>query len=76
MSDDINQTAHMRDCMVNPPPQGTLPEVLLIGDSISIGYTLPVRRLLDGQAQVFRPPDNCAHSAYGRQLRWLLVPST
>ena len=35
-----------------------LPRVLLIGDSISIGYTLPVRRLLEGEANVHRPPEN------------------
>jgi len=33
-----------------------LPNVLLIGDSISIYYTDPVRRLLAGQADVFRTP--------------------
>ena len=27
-----------------------LPRVLLIGDSISIGYTLPTRELLEGKA--------------------------
>src|SRR5512137_2492523 len=32
-----------------------LPRVLLIGDSISIGYTLPVRKLLAGKANVHRP---------------------
>jgi acyl-CoA thioesterase-1 len=31
-----------------------LPRVLLIGDSISVGYTLPVRRLLAGKANVHR----------------------
>jgi len=31
-----------------------LPRVLLIGDSISIGYTLPVRELLRGKANVHR----------------------
>ncbi len=35
-----------------------LPRILLIGDSISIGYTLPVRRLLDGKANVHRIPTN------------------
>jgi len=35
-----------------------LPRVLLIGDSISIGYTLPVRELLRGKANVHRIPDN------------------
>ena len=35
-----------------------LPRVLLIGDSISEGYTLPVRKLLQGQANVHRIPQN------------------
>ncbi len=36
-----------------------LPRVLLIGDSISIGYTLPTRASLAGKANVHRPPTNC-----------------
>jgi acyl-CoA thioesterase-1 len=36
----------------------SLPRVLLIGDSISIGYTLEVRRLLAGVANVHRIPEN------------------
>lgn len=35
-----------------------LPRVLLIGDSISIGYTLEVRKLLAGKANVHRIPVN------------------
>jgi lysophospholipase L1-like esterase len=35
-----------------------LPRVLLIGDSISIGYTLPVRAHLAGKANVHRIPVN------------------
>ncbi len=35
-----------------------LPRVLIIGDSISIGYTLEVRRLLEGKANVLRIPVN------------------
>lgn len=35
-----------------------LPRVLLIGDSISMGYTLPVRKLLAGKANVHRIPAN------------------
>jgi acyl-CoA thioesterase-1 len=35
-----------------------LPRVLLIGDSISIGYTVPVRELLEGKANVHRIPVN------------------
>lgn len=41
-----------------------LPRVLLIGDSISIGYTLPVRAALKGQANVHRPPGNCSSTGY------------
>jgi acyl-CoA thioesterase-1 len=35
-----------------------LPRVLLIGDSISMGYTVPVRKLLAGKANVHRIPEN------------------
>lgn len=35
-----------------------LPRVLLIGDSISMGYTLPVRKLLEDKANVHRIPEN------------------
>lgn len=35
-----------------------LPRVLLVGDSISVGYTLPVRALLKGKANVHRLPEN------------------
>jgi acyl-CoA thioesterase-1 len=35
-----------------------LPRVLLIGDSISMGYTLPVRELLKGKANLHRIPEN------------------
>ena len=42
-----------------------LPRVLLIGDSISIGYTVPVRELLAGVANVHRPPTNCGPTTRG-----------
>ena len=42
-----------------------LPRVLLVGDSISMGYTLPVRALLTGKANVHRPPTNCSSTASG-----------
>jgi acyl-CoA thioesterase-1 len=50
-----------------------LPRVLLIGDSISMGYTLPVRKLLEGRANVQRPPENCGDTARGlsRLDTWL-----
>lgn len=42
-----------------------LPRVLLIGDSISRGYTFPVRELLKGVANVHRPPVNCGPTIKG-----------
>ncbi|MDF1813742.1 MAG: SGNH/GDSL hydrolase family protein [Verrucomicrobiales bacterium] len=35
-----------------------LPRVLLIGDSISMGYTVPVRKRLEGKANIHRIPTN------------------
>ncbi len=50
-----------------------LPRVLLIGDSISIGYTLPVRRLLAGKANVHRIPENGGPTTRGLEKldQWL-----
>jgi acetyl esterase len=47
-----------------------LPDVLIIGDSISIGYTRAVRATLAGKANVWRPmrgkgPDNCGDTVIG-----------
>jgi len=42
-----------------------LPRVLLIGDSISIGYTVPTRELLKGKANVQHPRDNCGPTTRG-----------
>jgi acyl-CoA thioesterase-1 len=42
-----------------------LPRVLLIGDSISIGYTLPVRKLLTGKANIHRITGNAGPSSNG-----------
>ena len=42
-----------------------LPKVLIIGDSISIGYTPPLTDMLRGKAEVIHNPGNAAHSAYG-----------
>jgi hypothetical protein len=49
----------------NPVDDSSLPRVLLIGDSISIGYTTRVRRLLAGKASVHRPATNCRWAAFG-----------
>lgn len=45
--------------------QPGLPRVLLIGDSISMGYTIPVRKLLAGKANVLRPSTNCGPTSRG-----------
>lgn len=52
---------------------GDLPTVLLIGDSISIGYTEPVRELLQGVCAVSRAPDNCGDTRRGLEklAEWL-----
>lgn len=42
-----------------------LPRVLLIGDSISIGYTVAVRERLNGIANVHRPLTNCGPTTKG-----------
>ncbi len=59
--------------------QGDLPNVLILGDSISIGYTPFVQEYLKGRANVFRPmlengkPENCAGTTKGVENidRWL-----
>jgi hypothetical protein len=50
-----------------------LPRVLLIGDSISIGYTEPVRTFLTDKANLHRIPENAAATPTGvKNLdRWL-----
>ena len=50
-----------------------LPRVLLIGDSISIGYTLTVRTLLEGKANVHRIPENGGPTSNGTTKieKWL-----
>lgn len=42
-----------------------LPRVLLIGDSVSRGYTQPARKALAGKANVHRAPANCGPTASG-----------
>lgn len=50
-----------------------LPRVLLIGDSISIGYTAPTRKLLAGKANVHRIPENGGPTTHGLKnlKKWL-----
>ncbi len=80
---DALLTAHLSAVgakLPRPNPEYVdLPRVLLIGDSISIGYTASVQRLLKGKARVFRPlsrigrRENCQGTTHGVQNvdRWL-----
>jgi hypothetical protein len=43
----------------------SLPRILLIGDSVSRGYTLAARKALAGKANVHRAPENCGPTANG-----------
>lgn len=47
------------------PDDPNLPRVLLIGDSVSRGYTQAVRKALAGKANVHRAPANCGPTANG-----------
>jgi lysophospholipase L1-like esterase len=50
------------DFVVDDPQ---LPRVLLIGDSVSRGYTQSVRKALTGKANVHRAPANCGPTSLG-----------
>lgn len=52
-----------------------LPRVLLIGDSISLGYTGPVRDLLKGKVNVHRPDANCGGTSQALREREEGVPN-
>lgn len=59
------QPNRKRTAFDNPRDDPKLPNVLLIGDSISIGYTPYVRQQLTGKADVFRIPTNGRYASYG-----------
>lgn len=63
----------LQPALTEVPDGRGLPRVLLIGDSISIGYTLAVRKQLAGIANVHRPAENCGSTGYGleRLDAWL-----
>jgi len=60
--DFVKGTATAWDFVVDDPK---LPRVLLIGDSVSRGYTLAARAALVGKANVHRAPENCGPTANG-----------
>lgn len=61
------------DAMAPVTDDPKLPRVLLIGDSISIGYTPAVREALLGEANVHRPLENCGPTTRGIEKldKWL-----
>ena len=75
-------TAHAQEARAKRPASPVLapiadtpglPRVLLIGDSISMGYTLPVRKELLGKANVQRIPTNGGPTKNGvaNLTKWL-----
>ena len=67
-----------REAFANPKKDNPdLPNVLLFGDSISIGYTPYVRRLISEKADLYRIPTNVRHSSYGLENldKWLELKS-
>ncbi len=70
----------MASCAIPAPRLEEPFKVLILGDSISIGYTQEVREILGNRATVIRPthadtgkPENCAGTTYGKDQidRWL-----
>lgn len=61
------------DAMTPIKDDPKLPRVLLVGDSVSIGYTLPVREKLRGKANVHRIPQNGGATEVGldKMKSWL-----
>ena len=60
--DKVRGTVTAWDYLKDDPK---LPRVLLIGDSVSRGYTLAARKALEGKANVHRAPENCGPTANG-----------
>jgi hypothetical protein len=71
--DELYTGKEFSKAFANPADDPTRPNVLLIGDSISIGYTVEVRKLLRGKVDVFRIPANGKYASYGLEMvqKWL-----
>ena len=63
----------IKDLWMKNKHDKTLPNVLLIGDSISMGYHKTVVKGLNGKANVYRPRTNCGDTPKGlREIsKWL-----
>jgi len=64
-SDEPTRKRKPNPAMAKIDDKPGLPRVLLIGDSISIGYTVPVRQMLEGKANVHRALTNCGPTIKG-----------
>lgn len=71
--DELYEGKEYSSAFKNPKDNPDLPNILLIGDSISIGYTIDVRKQLKGKADVFRVPSNGKYAAHGAKNlnKWL-----
>jgi hypothetical protein len=64
----ISLSISLLGCQAGNESHGVPPspaKVLIIGDSISIGYFEPTKSLLCGKAEVTHNPGNAQHTAYG-----------
>jgi len=70
---DCSPISSARGQEKTPATGAALPQVFLIGDSISLGYTGPVTKLLADKAIVTRPNTNCQHTGVGLKSleKWL-----
>ncbi len=69
-ADPLSESERDEDRRLSPSLQPvkddpSLPRVLLLGDSISMGYTVKVREALKGKANVHRAPTNCGSTVTG-----------
>lgn len=73
--EELFEGPEYKKAFTNPKDDPNLPNVLLIGDSISNAYTVDVRKQLQGKADVFRIPGNGKNSAYGLKHlnKWLAL---
>ena len=65
--DELYEGEEFKKAFHQPKDRADKPNVLLIGDSISIGYTVEVRKKLSQTADVFRVPSNAKATDFGLQ---------
>jgi len=65
MAQEIYRVLTGKSTADNLKEQAALPNVLIIGDSISIGYFPPAKELLTGKAVVVHNPGNAQHTRFG-----------